>query len=66
MGHSLIDFLSIKENKMIDRRLKMIDKNKYVWECISCGRKQISETKPSSCVCGQSNYVINEQFVVTK
>lgn len=51
---------------MIDKRLKIIDNSSYVWECLSCNRKVISETKPTQCVCGQSNYVINQNYVVTK
>ena len=50
----------------MDKRKKMIDNEKYVFQCLSCDRKQISETKPESCICGQANYVINEHLIVTK
>jgi len=51
---------------MIDKRLKFIDNTKYVWECLACSRRVISETQPTKCVCGQTKYVINQNYVVTK
>lgn len=51
---------------MIDRRKAFIDNTRYVWQCIICDRKQVSETQPKECACGQAHYVINESLIVTK
>ena len=51
---------------MMDKRSKMVDKDKYVWECIVCGRKVINKEKPELCICGQPNYVVNIQYIITK
>ena len=45
---------------------RMMIKEKKVWECISCSRKQISESIPTTCVCHKPNWVVNQNLVVNK
>ena len=46
---------------------RMTYMNKYVWECIVCGRRQIAEQKPEHCSCGShGNMVLNGNLIVTK
>jgi DNA-directed RNA polymerase subunit RPC12/RpoP len=51
---------------MIDKRNKIIEKDKYVFECLSCGRKVIAKDRPETCTCSQPQWVINTQFIITK
>lgn len=46
---------------------KMIDHEKFCWECIVCGKKVISKEKPEKCPCSNNGqYCLNGNLVVTK
>lgn len=51
---------------MIDKRSKMVDREKHVWLCISCSRRVIAKDKPEMCTCSQPQWVIETNFIVTK
>jgi len=59
----------IKDGRLHKHRKgdKMISSKKFVWECIVCNKKVISEVKPEICICSNNGqYVLNGNLIVTK
>lgn len=55
----------IKKSQQINKGSvkKQINKE-LVWECLMCGKKEITTKRPEHCQCSQAKYVVNNQYTV--
>lgn len=51
---------------MLNKGNKTIDKDRSVWFCISCSRREIAKDKPIKCSCGMPQFVLEGNLIVTK
>ena len=55
----------IKKSKQINKGTVKNQTNKsMIYECLICGKKEIATKKPTTCVCSNPNYVVNNSYTV--